>query len=572
MAGLERSAAAGSDEKLDAAQNQLLVYVGGEGGTGKTQLIRAIKALFHSWGRDEQLQTASFMGMPASQIGGNTLHRLTGLRRVKLADAGSLSTQSTMKLQDYWRPKTLLIIDEVSTMGGKLLSKIHERLKAAKCVDSAHLAFGGLHVLFFGDMRQLPPVRDVALYRELRDSSPADVVQGRGLWLQSKQAFFLTKQHRQSDQRLLGILRRLRTKKVTEDDYRVLSTRVITDERSAIELLGTVERVEEASIIVTRNLQRTAINVEFCRRFALLHDKSLVVSVAADRFTGDHDMRDTDRKALLDLPDSQTESLVGLLPLCEGLPVVLKKTINPLLRLCNGSMGRIVRIIRDEQDDQRLETAAAEPVFMQTLPKCVLVHFPECESTVQLKGLPAGVVPIYPVESQSFDFRIHTRKGTLTRKVRRLQIPLHPAKSLTTYGAQGLTLKAVMMDLCKPPNPKSHAQSIYVGLSRVRSLDDIAFLRPFTFDDLSATTPAELDRDIARLDRLAFETQVALAARDGRAAPERPGPQKRAAETINLDERPRKRLRTEAAPVIALPTASKVVSSTVPIGTQRRVL
>jgi hypothetical protein len=78
MAGFQAGRPEMQTEPLDAEAKQLLMYVGGEGGTGKTQLIRAIQTLFHSWGHDEQLQTASFMGMPASQIGGNTLHRLTG--------------------------------------------------------------------------------------------------------------------------------------------------------------------------------------------------------------------------------------------------------------------------------------------------------------------------------------------------------------------------------------------------------------------------------------------------------------------------------------------------------------
>jgi hypothetical protein len=30
--------------------------------------------LFANWDAEDQLQTSSFMGMPASQIGGNTLH------------------------------------------------------------------------------------------------------------------------------------------------------------------------------------------------------------------------------------------------------------------------------------------------------------------------------------------------------------------------------------------------------------------------------------------------------------------------------------------------------------------
>ena len=246
-----------------------------------------------------------------------------------------------------------------------------------------------------------------------------------------------------------------------------------------MDLLKTPERVEHASIIVTRNIERTAINNEFCRRFALLHKRPLFVSPAQDRFTGKHTMSDADRTALRKLPDSQTDSLPGLLPLCEGLPVVLKKTISPKLNLCNGSMGRIVRIVLGDSANTNFDLASGEPQFLWEPPVCVLVHFPDAESRVHLEGLPPGVVPIYPVETaQPFDFRIRTRAGTLVRRVKRMQIPLHPAKCLTTYGAQGLTLPAIIIDICKAPIARNHAQSMYVALSRVRSLYDLAFLRP----------------------------------------------------------------------------------------------
>lgn len=163
-----------------------------------------------------------------------------------------------------------------------------------------------------------------------------------------------------------------------------------------------------------------------------------------------------------------------------------------------------------------------------------------------MEGLPPGVVPIYPVETaQPFDFRIRTRAGTLVRRVKRMQIPLHPAKCLTTYGAQGLTLPAIIIDICKPPIARNHAQSVYVALSRVRSLYDLAFLRPFTFEDINVGFPADLDSELRRLNKEAFETQVRLAEQAGRAAPLPHAGARRAAESINIDSQPRKRHRTE---------------------------
>ena len=57
--------------------------------------------------------------------------------------------------------------------------------------------------------------------------------------------------------------------------------------------------------------------------------------------------------------------------------------------------------------------------------------------------------------------------------------------------------------------------------------------------------PADLDSELRRLNKEAFETQVRLAEQAGRAAPLPHAGARRAAESINIDSQPRKRHRTE---------------------------
>ncbi|KAF8231017.1 hypothetical protein L208DRAFT_1215699, partial [Tricholoma matsutake] len=64
-----------------AAKNppQLLLMILGQGGTGKSQLIRAITDMFDQCGALELLGKTATSGVAASLIGGQTLHSWAGI-------------------------------------------------------------------------------------------------------------------------------------------------------------------------------------------------------------------------------------------------------------------------------------------------------------------------------------------------------------------------------------------------------------------------------------------------------------------------------------------------------------
>src|SRR5699024_4389584 len=93
--------------------------------------------------------------------------------------------------------------------------------------------FGGLMVYFFGDFRQLPPVRDVALYSDPNNPDPA-VISGLMNFNYSFHKFFrLTQCHRQKgedskDFRFL--LAHLAKGYITDKDFEMLLQRNITND------------------------------------------------------------------------------------------------------------------------------------------------------------------------------------------------------------------------------------------------------------------------------------------------------------------------------------------------------
>ncbi|KAF8214892.1 hypothetical protein K438DRAFT_1469779, partial [Mycena galopus ATCC 62051] len=68
-----------ADHFISGTDDQLLMYVGGMGGTGKSHVIEAIVELFKECGYSERLLVSAPTGCAAVLIHGYTIHALTFL-------------------------------------------------------------------------------------------------------------------------------------------------------------------------------------------------------------------------------------------------------------------------------------------------------------------------------------------------------------------------------------------------------------------------------------------------------------------------------------------------------------
>lgn len=143
------------------------IFLTGKAGTGKTTFLRYIRQ--HSY---KKMAVAAPTGVAAMNAGGTTLHSLFWLpfglyieeyelawndddshiyNRRRLFGKVKLTKQRRALLQEI----DLLVIDEVSMLRADTLDAIDAILKS---VRRDARPFGGLQVLFIGDMYQLPPV------------------------------------------------------------------------------------------------------------------------------------------------------------------------------------------------------------------------------------------------------------------------------------------------------------------------------------------------------------------------------------------------------------------------------
>ena len=197
------------DAMDNALNEQLIMFVSGEGGTGKSHLIKIVTehaALKFGKSRRRYGHVIRWAptGCAAFNIGGVTWQsgvKMRKYRSKKKANVSDKYREIGTEIEDA----KMLILDEVSMIGLEDLVIISDTLARARATlehDEEEkqrvlkLPFGGLHVLFVGDLYQLPPVERTAIFsRNWKKTTPGKEA-GLKVWGQINAYVRLIKNHR----------------------------------------------------------------------------------------------------------------------------------------------------------------------------------------------------------------------------------------------------------------------------------------------------------------------------------------------------------------------------------------
>lgn len=140
------------DIKSNIANNQqILCFIDGPAGTGKTFLYNVVYDYIKS--NNKSIQCLAWTGLAANLLpNGKTLHRFFKLP-INMHDNKSLLWNTHVKT--IINAIDFIIIDEVSMVPAHAINAIDQALQD---MYNNNLYFGGKHVLFGGDFRQLLPV------------------------------------------------------------------------------------------------------------------------------------------------------------------------------------------------------------------------------------------------------------------------------------------------------------------------------------------------------------------------------------------------------------------------------
>ena len=215
------------------------IFLTGKAGTGKTTLLKNIVAHTH-----KSMVIVAPTGIAALNAGGVTIHSMFQLPPSCFAPAldfaeneipfailplkkipKEVSKMAGWK-RDVLRKMELLVIDEVSMLRADLLDAIDTALRHIR--RRRYMPFGGVQVLFIGDMLQLPPVVKNDEWNFLKQYyTSMYFFDAHVLQIEQPLVLELEKIYRQDDKLFIEILNNLRNNQFVQKDVNELNKHFI---------------------------------------------------------------------------------------------------------------------------------------------------------------------------------------------------------------------------------------------------------------------------------------------------------------------------------------------------------
>lgn len=415
-------------------QTNKSIFLTGKAGTGKTTLLKEIIKTTH-----KNTVVVAPTGIAALNAGGVTIHSMFQLpfggfipvngdvqfsENVKFESKDTLRRHfkmSTLKRQVIQNME-LLIIDEVSMLRSDLMDAIDFMLQS---VRKKKAVFGGVQVLFIGDLLQLPPVIRDEEWRTLRN-----YYKGKFFFhshaIQNNPPLYieLSKIFRQSDEVFIDLLNNLRNNKITNDNIAFLNKYV----QPNFDLKANKGYIT----LTTHNNKADSINSQSLND---LEGKSKIYKA----------------KIVDDFPD-KIFPLEEYLDLKVGAQIMfIKNDLSFEKNYFNGKMG----VIKSISDDE------------------IWVHFPEENKSIEVERYEWQNIRYYVNENtKEIEEEV---LGTFTH------YPIKLAWAITVHKSQGLTFDKAALDVSQVFLPGQ----AYVAFSRLRSLNGLILLSPLRMNGIS---------------------------------------------------------------------------------------
>lgn len=147
---------------FDCGQN---VFLTGCGGTGKTHFLNRLYEIATKRLRIPTIMTATTGTACLNLINGRTIHSFSGLGKGTIPIevlSEDLKDERKCRFYQQWKQFHLLIMDEASMLGKRLIEKVD---LVARTIRQSDKPFGGMQVVFSGDFLQLAPVADTYAFK-----------------------------------------------------------------------------------------------------------------------------------------------------------------------------------------------------------------------------------------------------------------------------------------------------------------------------------------------------------------------------------------------------------------------
>ncbi len=391
-------------------------FITGKAGTGKSTLLQ----LFRNTTR-KKVVVLSPTGISALNVQGQTIHSFFRFAPKLLLTHELFPVRQLTRLL---KSVEVIIIDEVSMVRADVMDAIDHSLRMHR---QSGLPFGGVQMLLFGDLFQLPPVvssqEEKIYFRQVYEGAwffDANV------WKENVplRMIELTHVYRQSERHFIRLLDAIRTMSFDYDELDSLNERYQPD----------VEIEEPYLTLCSTNAAARQINAD---KLAGLSGPSMYYSGEV-KGEFNPNIFPTDYKLELR---------------CDAQVILIRN--DPEKRFVNGTLARIYAL-EEEKIMLHLPHGSGENEFLE-LPR---MTWEVTRYTIS----PSGDQPIQSEVIGSFT-----------------QYPIRLAWAVTIHKSQGMTYDRVAIDLGR--GAFEHGQT-YVALSRCRTLEGVFLKKQLTGRDI----------------------------------------------------------------------------------------
>lgn len=388
------------------------LFITGRAGTGKSTLLR----LFRDSTRKKVITLAP-TGIVALNIEGQTIHSFFKFPP-KTINRASIRPRRNKRL---YKKLDVIIIDEISMVRADMLDNIDYFLRINR---EDPRPFGGVQMVFFGDLFQLPPVitrEEEYIFQQLGYESPyffdAQVCQEYTF-----ETVELYKVYRQEQRHFIRLLDNVRLNQIDYDDLEVLNERHVTD-------------MIADDFYITLATTNNIVNQLNERKLKRLPTPEVTFTGS---ITGNFNNRT--------FPTDQ------ILRLKEGAQVMFVKN-DAKRRFVNGTIGKITQLTSDQ----------------------IIVTAPNHKG--QLRQ-----IEVDRTEWEIIRYELNNKGEIESKTVGEFkQYPLRLAWAVTIHKSQGKTFDKVIINLGRGA---FEAGQTYVALSRCTTLEGIILKQPITPRDI----------------------------------------------------------------------------------------